>query len=47
MINLWAGLPMQSTLRSREAVARNELQQAPKFVPVISQESTSNSDSDD
>jgi len=44
MINLWAGLPMQSTLRSREAVARNEFQQAPKLVPVLSQESTFDSD---
>ena len=44
MINVWAGLPMQSALHSREAVAQNELQQAPKLVPVAAQESTSSSD---
>jgi hypothetical protein len=44
MINVWAGLPMQSALHSREAVAQNELQQAPKLVPVAAQNSTSDSD---
>jgi len=34
MINVWAGLPMQSALHPREAVAENELQQSPKLVPV-------------
>jgi uncharacterized SAM-binding protein YcdF (DUF218 family) len=45
MINVWAGLPMKSVLHSREAIARNELQPAPDIVPVVSQDS--NSDSDD
>ena len=44
LINVWAGLPMQSALHSREAVAQNELQQGPKFVPVAAQKSTSDSD---
>lgn len=44
MINVWAGLPMQSVLHPREAVAQNELQQAPKLVPVIAQRSPSDSD---
>jgi uncharacterized SAM-binding protein YcdF (DUF218 family) len=44
MINVWAGLPMQSALRPREAVAQNELQQGPKLVPVIAQKSSSASD---
>jgi len=44
MLNVWAGLPMQSTLHTREAVARNELQAPPKFVPVVAQESSSKSD---
>jgi uncharacterized SAM-binding protein YcdF (DUF218 family) len=44
MINVWAGLPMHSALHPREAVAQNELPQAPKLVPVAAQESTSSSD---
>jgi hypothetical protein len=44
MINVWAGLPMQSVLHPREAVAQNELQPAPKLVPVIAQRSPSDSD---
>jgi uncharacterized SAM-binding protein YcdF (DUF218 family) len=44
MINVWAGLPMQSVLHPREAVAQNELQQGPKLVPVAAQKSTSDSD---
>jgi uncharacterized SAM-binding protein YcdF (DUF218 family) len=44
MINVWAGLPMQSALHPHEALARNELRQAPKLVPVAGQESTSGSD---
>jgi len=44
MINVWAGLPMQSALHPREALAQNELQQSPKFVPVVAQKSSSNSD---
>ena len=44
MINVWAGLPMQSAQRAREAVAQNELRPAPKLVPVAAQESTSGSD---
>jgi hypothetical protein len=44
MINVWAGLPMQSALRPREAVAQNELQQGPKLVPVAAQKSTADSD---
>jgi len=43
MINVWAGLPMQSALHSREALAQNELQQSPKLVPVA-KISSSNSD---
>ncbi len=43
MINVWAGLPMQSVLHPREAVAQNDLQQAPKFVPVIAQSAASDS----
>jgi uncharacterized SAM-binding protein YcdF (DUF218 family) len=37
MINVWAGLPMQSALHPREALAQNELQQSPKLVPVVAQ----------
>jgi uncharacterized SAM-binding protein YcdF (DUF218 family) len=44
MINVWAGLPMQSALHPREAVAQNELQQGSKLVPVIAQKSASASD---
>jgi uncharacterized SAM-binding protein YcdF (DUF218 family) len=44
MINLWAGLPMQSALHSRVAVAENEFQRKPELVPVNAQESTSDSD---
>jgi uncharacterized SAM-binding protein YcdF (DUF218 family) len=44
MINVWAGLPMQSALHPREALAQNELQQSPKFVPAVAQKSSSNSD---
>jgi uncharacterized SAM-binding protein YcdF (DUF218 family) len=44
MINVWAGLPMQSAPRPREAIARNELQQSPKLVPLAAQASTSDSD---
>jgi uncharacterized SAM-binding protein YcdF (DUF218 family) len=44
MINVWAGLPMKSALRPREAIAQNELQQSPKLVPVAAQASTSDSD---
>jgi uncharacterized SAM-binding protein YcdF (DUF218 family) len=44
MINVWAGLPMKSALRPREAIALNELQQPPKLVPVAAQASTSDSD---
>ena len=44
MINLWAGLPMQSAVHPREAVAENEPQRIPELVPVNAQESTSDSD---
>ena len=44
MINVWAGLPMQSALHPREAIAQNELRQSPKLVPVAAQDSTSGSD---
>jgi uncharacterized SAM-binding protein YcdF (DUF218 family) len=44
MINVWAGLPVQSALHSREAIARNELQPVPDLVPVVSQASNSGSD---
>ena len=44
MINLWAGLPMQSGLRSRESVAQIEFQQSPDIVPVRARDSTSGSD---
>jgi uncharacterized SAM-binding protein YcdF (DUF218 family) len=44
MINLWAGLPMQSSVHQREAVARNESHSPADFVPVKAQESTSDSD---
>ena len=44
MINVWAGLPMQSALHPREAVAQNELQQVPKLVPVVAPKSISNGD---
>jgi uncharacterized SAM-binding protein YcdF (DUF218 family) len=44
MINVWAGLPMQSALHPREAVAQNDLQQQPKLVPLAAQKSNSNGD---
>lgn len=44
MINVWAGLPMQSALHPRQAIAQNELPQLPKLVPLIAQGSTSDSD---
>jgi len=44
MINLWAGLPMQSALHSRVAVAENEPRRTPVLVPVTAQQSTSDSD---
>ena len=44
MINVWAGLPMQSAQHSREALARNELQPSLKLVPVTAPESTPGSD---
>jgi uncharacterized SAM-binding protein YcdF (DUF218 family) len=44
MINLWAGLPMQSSLHSRVAVAENKFQRTPELVPVSAQESSSDSD---
>jgi uncharacterized SAM-binding protein YcdF (DUF218 family) len=44
MINVWAGLPMQSGLRSRESVAQNKHKQPPELVPVLAQDSTSDSD---
>jgi len=44
MINVWAGLPMQSALHPREAVAQNQSQQSPKLVPVFAEELTSDSD---
>jgi uncharacterized SAM-binding protein YcdF (DUF218 family) len=44
MINVWAGLPMQSALHPREAVAQNELRQVPKLVPVVAPKSISNGD---
>ncbi len=44
MINVWAGLPIKSALHARAAMAQNELQPAPDLVPVVSQESTSDSD---
>lgn len=44
MINLWAGLPMQSALHSHLAVVENEPQQTPRLVPVNPQESSSDSD---
>jgi uncharacterized SAM-binding protein YcdF (DUF218 family) len=44
MINVWAGLPMQSALHPREAVAGNEFQHKPELVPVLTQESTSDND---
>ncbi len=48
MINVWVGLPMQSTLRSPAALAQNDLQQSPKIVPLDAQKLTSeSSDSDD
>jgi uncharacterized SAM-binding protein YcdF (DUF218 family) len=45
MINVWAGLPVQSALHSRESLARNELRPAPALVPVS--EPASAVDSDD
>jgi len=47
MINLWAGLPMQSSLHSREAVAQNVLRSPTEFVPVLVHDSTAGNDSDD
>lgn len=47
MINLWAGLPMQSSLHSHDAVAQTELRSPTDFVPALAQESTSGNDSDD
>ena len=44
MINLWAGLPMQSSLHSRVAVAENEPQRTPDLVPATAPESPSDSD---
>jgi uncharacterized SAM-binding protein YcdF (DUF218 family) len=44
MINLWAGLPMQSALDSRLAVAGNEPRRTPELVPGKAQSSTSDSD---
>jgi uncharacterized SAM-binding protein YcdF (DUF218 family) len=44
MINLWAGLPMQSALHPRLAVAENEPRRTPGLAPVTGQESTSDSD---
>ena len=44
MINVWAGLPMQSALHPRQAIAQNELLQSPKLVPLVAQGSTSDSD---
>lgn len=44
MINVWAGLPMQSALHSRESLARNELRPSPELVPVATPESAVDSD---
>jgi uncharacterized SAM-binding protein YcdF (DUF218 family) len=44
MINVWAGLRVQSALHPRESIARNELQPAPDLAPVVSQQSNSASD---
>lgn len=44
MINVWAGLPMQSGVRSRESVAQGKLQQPPDLVPALPQDSASDSD---
>jgi uncharacterized SAM-binding protein YcdF (DUF218 family) len=44
MLNVWAGLPMQSTLHPRETIARNALQHSPELVPVVAQESSTDSD---
>jgi DUF218 domain len=44
MLNVWAGLPMQSTLHTREAIARNALQDPLELVPVVAQKSSSDSD---
>jgi len=44
IINVWAGLPVQSALHSRESVAKNDLQHSPEIVPVQEQESSSASD---
>jgi uncharacterized SAM-binding protein YcdF (DUF218 family) len=47
MINLWAGLPMQSSMRSRESVAQYELRSPSDFAPALVQESPRSGDSDD
>jgi hypothetical protein len=47
MINLWAGLPMQSSVHQREAVAQNERHSQAYFVPASGQKPASASDSDD
>jgi len=44
IINVWAGLPVQSTLRSRESLARNELQPSPELVPAAAPETAVDSD---
>jgi DUF218 domain len=44
MLNVWAGLPIQSSLHTREALARNALQHSPELVPALAQESSSGSD---
>lgn len=44
MINVWAGLPMQSGSRSRDSFAQNQLQQPPELVPILPLEPTSDSD---
>jgi uncharacterized SAM-binding protein YcdF (DUF218 family) len=44
IINVWAGLPVQSALHSRESLARNELQPSPELIPAAAPESTVDSD---
>jgi uncharacterized SAM-binding protein YcdF (DUF218 family) len=44
MINVWAGLPMQSALHPHEAVAKNQSDQSPELVPLDAQQLIPDSD---
>jgi uncharacterized SAM-binding protein YcdF (DUF218 family) len=44
IINVWAGLPVQSALQSRESLTRNELRPSTKPIPAAAPESRVDSD---